>query len=98
MSNTCEKDDHVQLSVSNRNGVFGLSLSHSMDFVTDCGEQSVKSGVTDNCMCKPAVYHTTCIIYCAGCNKPTQISYLLQKFRQAGGSSNKYNHEWQTIS
>ena len=92
MSQKSEKVSHSSLSIDNTIGV--LSLSQSLGSDSDSVQQVVKSNATVKCVCTPAVHHSTCTICCAGCNKSTQIACLLQQFRIADGSSNKYNHEW----
>ena len=92
MCQKSEKDSHSSLSVDNTIGA--LSLSQSLGSDGDSVQQVVKSNATIKCVCTPAVHHPACTIFCAGCNKSTQIVCLLQQFRLAGDSSNKYNHEW----
>ena len=94
MSQKSVKDSHSSPSIDNTIGVLSLSQSLGSDGDGDSVQQVVKSNATVKCVCIPAVHRSTCTICCAGCNKLTQIAHLLQQFRLADGSSNKYNHLW----
>ena len=85
MGDTC---GHAPIGAQN-----GSSVQQSAD--DDAPASQANNGAAVDCECRAATAHrSSCTISCVGCSKSTQVTCLLQLFKQAGDVPTKNNYDW----